>query len=73
MVGTARDAGVVKLISADGAKIELRLVGYQFGQPDGTAWPSSAANKVTTGHARTGGVKHQMKRQWQPSAGVGQC
>jgi len=31
-----REAGRVKLISADGAKLELRLVGYQFGQPDST-------------------------------------
>jgi hypothetical protein len=32
---------------------------------------TSAANKVTTEHARAGGVKDQMKPAWQPSVGVG--
>src|SRR5712691_12298441 len=36
------------------------------------AWPPPAANNVTTGHARAGGVKHQVKPMCQPSVGVGQ-
>src|ERR687887_591492 len=36
------------------------------------ARPPPAANDLTTGHARAGGVKHQVKPTCQPSAGVGQ-
>ena len=36
------------------------------------ARPPSAANRITTGHAQAGGVKHQVKPPCQPSAGVGQ-
>ena len=36
------------------------------------ARPPSAANSVTTGHARAGGVMHQMKPMCQRSVGVGQ-
>src|SRR2546423_690067 len=35
------------------------------------ARPPSAANNITTGHARAGGVKHQVKPLCQPSVGVG--
>jgi len=35
------------------------------------ARPPSAANNITTGHARAGGVKHQVKPLCQRSVGVG--
>jgi hypothetical protein len=35
------------------------------------ARPPSAANNSTTGHARAGSVKHQVKPLWQRSVGVG--
>src|SRR5215469_6962207 len=34
------------------------------------ARPPPAANDVTTGHARAGGVKHQVKPMWANSTGV---
>ena len=48
------------------------LHGY-LGQLPSMARPPSAANKVTTRHARAGGVKHQMKLRCQRSAGVWHC